>query len=219
MTTQTDQSTPLAEEPFFPTQERLPADAVEQVRRLSRSLFGRAADMFAQLEDWRLHANHPFPGAKGYSPHHCLACGLIERCTELLFAYSRRVGAFVRRVLRDPAAGEQVTAAARLYAWVVVQFYKELGLTRDPGVQLTRAARLLYELAPERFVEAQWADEIGSVVWEEEPLLFALDEAMATCVQEFAEAYTSLVRSFDAWREANPTLCPALFAWVEGDAV
>ncbi len=204
-------SNPLPEEPFFPGQEQLPADAVQQVMALSRSLYRSLAAAFAALQDWRLHFNHLFPRAKGYSPHHCPACGLIARGSELLLMHREHIGVFVGRMLRDPAQNEHFKAAVRLYAWVEVQFSKQLGLARSMDEQLARAARLLHALIPERFVEGQWADELG----EETPLLFPLDEAMITCVQEFAAAYSSLVLAFDSWRAANPDRCPALFAWVE----
>jgi hypothetical protein len=216
MKTQLSQSDPFPEEQFFPGQGQLPTDAVQQVMALSRSLFGDMAEVFALAQDRRLHSNHLFPRAHGYSPHHCPTCGLVERGMALLFAHYGHVGAFVRRILRDPALSDQATAAVRLLAWVVVQLQKELGLARDPGEQHTRAAHLLSELVPERFVVAQWADEIGSL-WEAVPLLFALDEVMVACVQEFVDAYGSLARAFDRWRDANPTRCPALFAWVEVD--
>jgi hypothetical protein len=186
------------------------------VALLSRSLYRSLAAAFDGLEDRRLHFNHPYPRSKGYSPHHCPACGLIERGVELLCAHRAHIGAFVRRILRDPQLRGEGKAAVRLYAWVEVQFSKDLGLVRDPSEQFARAARLLRDLVPERFVEAQWADEIESL-WEETPLLFPLDGAMAACVQEFTNAYSSLVRAFDGWRDANPERRPAMFAWAEVD--
>ncbi len=193
---------------------QLPDAVVEQLMSLSQSLYRDTAGVFATLQDWGLHSNHLFPDATRYAPHHCPACGLIERATQTLSCHHKLVDTCVRRLLLDRTRDAHNLAAVRLYAWVAVQYSKELGLVHDAREQEAYATRLLHALVPERFVDGQGADELTER-WEESPLLFPLDEMMEACVRAFTAAYAALALAYEKWRESHSDLCPALFVETE----